>query len=54
VGIPWIRRHIPRSDAQWIGGFPAQLSLDQRNTFRATGYTPDQVNVYIAVVERNC
>jgi hypothetical protein len=53
VGIPWIGRHIPRSDAQWIGGLLAQLSPDQiRDTFRAAGYAPDQVNAYVAVVER--
>lgn len=53
VGMRWIGSHIPRSDAQWIGGLPAQLSPNQiRDTFRATGYEPDQVNAYDAVVEK--
>jgi len=53
VNMRWIGRHIPRSDAQWIGGLLAQLSPDQiRDAFRAAGYTPDQVNAYAAVVEK--
>jgi len=52
VDMRWIGSHIPRSDAQWIGGLLAQLSPDQiRDAFRAAGYTPDQVNAYAAVVE---
>ena len=38
VRMRWIGRHIPRSDAQSIGGLLAQPS-------------PDQVNAYVAVVE---
>jgi hypothetical protein len=53
VGIRWIGRHIPRSDTQRIGGLLARLSPDQiRDTFRAAGYAPDQVNAYVAAVER--
>jgi hypothetical protein len=49
--MQWIGKHIPRSDAEWIGGLLAQLSPDQiRDAFRAAGYTPDQVNAYAAVV----
>ena len=45
--------HIPRSDAQWSGGLPAQLSPNQiRDTSRAAGYEPGQVNAYGAVVEK--
>lgn len=52
VDMRWIGRHIPRSDAEWIGSLLAQLSPDQiRDAFRAAGYTPDQVNAYAAVVE---
>ena len=52
VDMRWIGSHIPRSDAQWIGGLLAQLSPDQiRDAFRAAGYTSDQVNAYAAVVE---
>ena len=51
VHMQWIGKHIPRSDAEWIGGLLAQLSPDQiRDAFRAAGYTPDQVNAYAAVV----
>lgn len=47
VHMEWIGKHIPRSDAQWIGGLLAQLLPDQiRDAFRAAGYTPDQVNAY--------
>jgi hypothetical protein len=53
VGIRWIGSYIPHSDAQWIGPLLAQLSPDQiRDTFRAVGYAPDQVNAYVAVFER--
>ena len=34
-------------------GLLAELSPDQiRDTFRAAGYAPDQVNAYVAVVEK--
>ena len=53
MDIRWIGRHIPRSDAQWIGGLLAQLSADQiRDAFRAAGYSPQQVEGYAAVVEQ--
>ena len=53
MDMRWIGKHIPRSDAEWIGGLPAQLSPDQiRDAFRAAGYTPDQVNAYATVVEK--
>jgi hypothetical protein len=52
VDMRWIGRHIPRSDAQWIGSLLAQLSPNQiRDAFRAAGYASDQVNAYAAVVE---
>ena len=38
----WLGRHIPRSDAQWIGGLLAELSPDQITIpFAPAGYTPD-------------
>ena len=53
VDMRWIGRHIPRSDAQWIGGLLAELSPDQiRDAFCAAGYTPAQVNAYALVVEK--
>jgi hypothetical protein len=52
TNIRWIGRHIPRSDAKWIGGLLAQLSPEQiRNAFRAAGYSPEQVEGFAAVVE---
>lgn len=52
MDMRWIGKHIPRSDAQWIGGLLAQLSPDQiRDAFRAAGYSPEQIDAYAAVVE---
>jgi len=48
----WIGKHIPISDARWIGGLLAQLSPEQiRDAFRAAGYSPEQVQSFAAVVE---
>jgi hypothetical protein len=48
----WIGRHIPISDARWIGGLLAQLSSEQiRDAFRAAGYSPEQVQGFADVVE---
>ena len=52
MDLRWIGKHIPRSDAKWIGGLLAQLSPDQiRDAFRAAGYSPEQVEGFSAVVE---
>jgi hypothetical protein len=50
--IRWIGKHIPISDARWIGGLLAQLSPEQiRDAFRAAGYSPEQVQRFAVVVE---
>jgi hypothetical protein len=52
MNLRWIGKHIPRSDAKWIGGLLAQLSPDQiRDAFRAAGYSPELVEGFSAVVE---
>ncbi|OLE14154.1 MAG: hypothetical protein AUG89_03210 [Acidobacteria bacterium 13_1_20CM_4_56_7] len=54
VSIEWIGKHIPRSDAKWIGSLLAQLSPDQiRDAFRAAGYSPTEVDALTqAVISR--
>ena len=52
MDMRWIGKHIPRSDAKWIGGLLAQLSPNQiRDAFRSAGYSPEQVEGFAAVVE---
>jgi hypothetical protein len=47
-----ITRHIPRTDAKWLGQLLGQLSEEQiRDCFRAGGYTPDEVNGYAKDVQ---
>jgi hypothetical protein len=42
----WVGRHIPRSDAKWIGSQLAHLSPDQiRDAFRAAGYSPHEIDL---------
>jgi hypothetical protein len=49
----WIGRHIPSSDAAWIGNLLAKLSPAQiRDAFRGAGYSPRQVEGFSLVVER--
>ncbi len=51
LGLRWIGRNIPRSDAKWIGKLLALLSRDQiRDAFRAAGYTSDEVEGFTQVV----
>jgi hypothetical protein len=51
VGIGWIGKHIPRSDAKWVGSLLAQLSPDQiRDAFRAAGYSPEETQAYTDAV----
>ena len=46
-----IVKHIPRSDARWIGGLLAQLSDRQiHDVFRAGGFSPQQVDGYARVL----
>lgn len=48
-----IGKHIPRSDARWIGSYLGQLTQQQiRDAFRSAGYTPDQVEGFAAIVEK--
>ncbi len=51
VSIGWIGKHIPRSDAKWVGSLLAQLSPDQiRDAFRAAGYSPEETQAYTDAV----
>ena len=51
--LRWIGRHVPRSDAKWMGGLLARLSNEQvRDAFRAAGYSPEQVDQFSEVVAR--
>jgi hypothetical protein len=51
VRMGWIGKHIPRSDAKWIGSLLAQLTPDQiHDAFRAAGYSPDEIEAYSQAV----
>jgi hypothetical protein len=51
VGMEWIGKDIPRSDARWIGQLLAQLSPDQiRDAFRAAGYSTQEVEGFSEVI----
>lgn len=51
--LRWIGRHIPASDARWIGRVLMRLKAGQiRDAFRAAGYAPPQVDAFAAIVER--
>ena len=48
----WIGRHVPRSDAMWMGQRLARLSPNQiRDAFRAAGYSKTEVEEFARVVE---
>ena len=50
--VRWIGRHIPRQDVQWIASLLSQLSPQQiRDAFRASGYSPEQVEEVSQVFE---
>jgi hypothetical protein len=50
--LRWIGRHIPRTDAHWLGQLLAQLSPNQiRDAFRAAGYSAPEVEGFAKVVE---
>jgi hypothetical protein len=52
IELRWIGRSIPRSDARWIGELLGQLSPSQiRDAFRAAGYSPDEADGFVNVVE---
>ena len=47
-----ITKRIPRADAKWMGERLALLSVNQiSDSFRAAGYTPEQVGAYTKVVQ---
>jgi hypothetical protein len=47
-----VTKHIPRSDAKWLGQLLSQLSEEQiRDCFRAAGYTPEEVDGYSKEVQ---
>jgi hypothetical protein len=48
-----ITKHIPRTDAKWLGKRLAQLSEEQiRDCFRAAGYASEEIEGYTKAVER--
>jgi hypothetical protein len=51
VHMEEIARHMPRTDAEWLGHRLAALSDEQvRDCFRAAGYSPDDVETLTAAV----
>lgn len=47
-----ITKHIPRSDAKWLGQRLGQLTPEQiRDCFRAGGYTQEEVEGYASVIQ---
>lgn len=45
-------KHIPRADAKWLGELLSKLSADQiRDCFRASGYSPEEVEGYTKAVQ---
>ena len=48
-----LTKHIPRSDARWLGQRLTRLSEKQlRDGFRAAGYTPSEVDGYTKALQR--
>ncbi len=48
-----LAKHIPRSNAKWIGGLLSQLSDEQiRDCFRSAGYVPEEVQGYTEAVKK--
>lgn len=48
-----ITKHIPLADARWVGQRLALLSVNQiHDSFRAAGYTPEQVDAYTKAVQK--
>jgi hypothetical protein len=53
MGLRWIGKRVPRSDARWMGQMLAKLSPEQiRDAFRAAGYTPAETEGFAKVVEK--
>lgn len=48
-----ITKHIPRADAKWLGSRLSMLSTQQiGDCFRAAGYTPEEIGVYVKIVQK--
>ena len=46
-----VAKRIPIADVRWIGNRLGQLSIEQiRDSFRAAGFSPGEVNGYTRVV----
>ena len=53
LSLRWLGRHIPISDARWMGHLLAQLSPEQiRDAFRAANYSSQDVEDFAVVVEQ--
>ena len=53
MNLEWIGRGVPRADVAWLGHLLGRLSPNQiRDAFRASGYSPDEVERFSRVVER--
>jgi hypothetical protein len=52
IDLRWIGKHIPSSDAKWMGQVLGQLSPEQlRDAFRAAGYSSQDANEFATVVQ---
>jgi hypothetical protein len=48
-----ITKHIPRTDAQWLGHRLSMLSEEQiRDAFHAAGYTHDEIEIYTQAMRK--
>lgn len=53
VQMEKITRHLPRTDAEWLGQRLAALSDEQvRDCFRAAGYSPEDVEILAATMRK--
>ena len=53
ISLLWLGKHIPRTDARWMGTQLARLSPSQiRDAFRASGYSPEEVERLSRVLEQ--
>jgi hypothetical protein len=52
MGKENVAKHIPHTDAKWLGQRLASLSVDQiHDCFRAAGYTPEEIDGYTKTVQ---
>ncbi len=52
VHMRWLGKRVPRDDVRWMAQLLVQLSPQQiRDSFRAAGYSPDQIEGFAKVVE---